>query len=115
MKFTVVEAFATGDKSRYGITGYLTCSNDSEVELMTELIDAQKTVLQQNKEKRDTIKIFKQKIEYCKISIDSCGIILNMFRDNFGIDIDVELAKTAAIVPKSCEPLVNMELRRLMR
>ena len=114
MKFNVTEVFSTGDKNRFGITGYLSCSEDSENELMAELISAQTVVLTQDKSKRDTIKILKDRIKYCKLSIDSCGTILDMFRDSFNIQIDVVLDAKAVIVPKSCEPLAKMELRRLM-
>lgn len=115
MKFVIVEAFTTGDKNRFGMTGYLTNSTDAELDLIHEIVEAQKLILQNDKEKRKTIKLFPHQIKYCKISIDSCKLILDMFRDNFGVDIDVVLDKDCVVIPESCRPLVKTELRRLER
>ena len=113
MRFVVTECFYTGDKSRFGITGYLTVSDDSEMPLLREILKTQYEMLEKSKESRNTFKVFPSNLKICKVSIDSCKLILDMYRKNFGVAVDVVLDDRIVIVPKKNTGLAKVELRRL--
>lgn len=114
MRFIVSEVLSTGDDSRFGITGYITSSNDSEKDLMESIVTAQTIILGYDRTKRNVIKVMKDRLKYCKVGIDSLKQVFDVYESSFNVKMELELGKNIVFIPASCEPIAKMELRRLV-